>query len=415
MTRAKPSHVERELGDLTAIVCGGSATGLQMVRDLASRGCRVAVADSTFANPALRSRYCSRKIVASSSDGSLIDAIAAFCNEQSRRPVLLPCSDEMVDLVAHNRSKLEEVAVLWESLNQNELRPFVDKQAFSEFCQANEIAMPRVISHSDLRSSSSGDIQYPLLLKPRQGHLWRRRLRGKKVVVLNEATALSHFESKFGDCLSEFLIQELIPGPEDNIWVSAVFTDGGGQVRSQFVGRKLRQYPRGFGSASQAESRWNEEVASLSRKIVASAGYRGLASTEFKFDPRDNQYKVIEVNPRPSLWWGLVEASSVPLISTAVVSLSGGDIQGSHFAAEGTQKQADHIKWSFFEKDVPSGLSAVRSGDLKVRDFLASIRGIDVHAVMSLRDIKPSLFALRYYLIESIRRCFSRSDRSSSP
>ena len=42
------------------------------------------------------------------------------------------------------------------------------------------------------------------------------------------------------------------------------------------------------------------EVADLSRTLLRSFGYRGMANIEFKFDARDGSYRLIEINPRSS-------------------------------------------------------------------------------------------------------------------
>lgn len=393
------------------VVCGGSATGLQVARTLGRCGCDVAVADVTARKPAFYSCYCTKRIEAPASKGLLAEAICDYCREQTKRPVLVPCSDEMVEYVANHREILDEVAVVWESLTPEALEVFLDKQAFACFCSENGFAAPQILPAADLASESAATIQWPLLLKPRQGHQWRRRLGGRKVVILDSFSALAEFQEKFGDCLAEFLIQELVPGPEDNIWVSALFTDHHGCVQSQFVGRKLRQHPRHFGSASLAESCWNDEVAELSRRMIVAAEYRGFASTEFKFDTRDQKYKAIEVNPRPSLWWGLISSAGVPLVETAISSLIHTEAEFNESPAEPKTTQRDGVRWSFFEKDVVSGIKAAFSRDLGVLKLLISLCRVDVQAVLSWRDIMPGLFALQFYVTEGLRRRFSNSER----
>jgi predicted ATP-grasp superfamily ATP-dependent carboligase len=42
---------------------------------------------------------------------------------------------------------------------------------------------------------------------------------------------------------------------------------------------------------------------------VESIGFDGMVEVEFKFDPRDGKYKILDVNPRPWAWHRLSKAA----------------------------------------------------------------------------------------------------------
>ena len=49
------------------------------------------------------------------------------------------------------------------------------------------------------------------------------------------------------------------------------------------------------------------ELASTARNLLESLGWHGPAQVEFKFDPRDKRYKLIELNPKlwgTTCWFG---------------------------------------------------------------------------------------------------------------
>jgi peptidoglycan/xylan/chitin deacetylase (PgdA/CDA1 family) len=78
-----------------------------------------------------------------------------------------------------------------------------------------------------------------------------------------------------------------------------------------------------FGSASFAESEWSPEVARLSTELIGKLGFAGVCGTEYKPDPRDGRWKLIEVNPRPTLWFSLTRAAGCDVVFEAYRDLVG--------------------------------------------------------------------------------------------
>ena len=109
-------------------------------------------------------------------------------------------------------------------------------------------------------------------------------------------------------------MQEIISGPESNITLWCGYIDAAGSVRQSFTARKLRQYPPGFGSASLVESEVCRETSETAERFLVKAGYRGIAAAEFKRHPKTGELKIIEVNPRPSLWFSVSTKSGVRLV-----------------------------------------------------------------------------------------------------
>jgi predicted ATP-grasp superfamily ATP-dependent carboligase len=62
--------------------------------------------------------------------------------------------------------------------------------------------------------------------------------------------------------------------------------------------QKVRQYPPGMGQSTYNRLSWNADVAALGKRFLQGAGVRGPAYVEFKLDPWDRRYKLIECNHR---------------------------------------------------------------------------------------------------------------------
>jgi biotin carboxylase len=58
-------------------------------------------------------------------------------------------------------------------------------------------------------------------------------------------------------------------------------------------------------------------------RFLAALGFHGISQVEFKRDPRDGRYKLMEINPRLFQWHGLAAACGVDLPRLAYCDLLG--------------------------------------------------------------------------------------------
>lgn len=163
-----------------------------------------------------------------------------------------------------------------------------------------------------------------------------------------------------------------------------------------FVGRKLRQYPPHFGSASLAESRWNEKVARASIDFLRATRFRGICGTEYKRDPRDGRYKMVEVNARLTLWMALTGASGIDLPLLAYQDLTDEQVE--------VCTQSDGVRWSYFIRDLQSSAHYVKTRELTLRRWWNSVKQTDVDAVFAKDDLKVFSFVPVWMAARALRR-----------
>jgi len=109
------------------------------------------------------------------------------------------------------------------------------------------------------------------------------------------------------------LIQEKIPGmPDNNINVRAILNR---DLKPIVIctDQKIRQYPLFFGVGTYRESVLAPKVAKLGLEFLKAIKFFGMAYVEFKKDPRDGEFKLIEVNPRLGMGVSLTKACGVDL------------------------------------------------------------------------------------------------------
>lgn len=369
-----------------AVVLGLSPTGLAVARSLAPRGVKVFGVDKLRLEIGHFSRYVrhDKKFAFLPPGSELLDALRSFGASQNERPVVFAAGDAYVDFVAVNRQALSEHFILAESMCEEVNSMIVNKRTFYERCLELDVAVPQTYFPSDEKEAihASTQLRYPAIVKPTLGHLFRARLHGDKLVVVTNATELLHWWRQFRSWGGDSILQEEIVGPETNILVAAAYTDRDLRCRSLLTARKSRQYPPQYGSGSYMEAHWSQEIADLSMELLQKIGYRGVCGTEYKWDSRDGEYKLIEVNCRPTLWFALCKAAGVDVIWDTFCDLIGSP-NPVHVGV-----QNDQIRWQFLVRDLPAAIHSVRRRKLGVREFFrTAINPMrKEYAVLSLKD-----------------------------
>lgn len=326
----------------TAIVMGLSPTGLHVARSLKRLGAPV-IGVGRPGEVGLSSSVLSELIV---DDGSFdpLDRIAQGLNGQAA--VLMPTSDEYVEWISE---KPRPEFMCQESYLSDAADLLLTKSRFYEKCDALGLRYPRSITlGSDKSLEDLDQINLPALLKPSRMHDHKAIMRGKKGWVVNDADDLARQWSQIKEFPGDIVAQEFIPGPESEIRLACGTMRADGQVSSLFTARKLRQYPRGIGSASVVQSAPEPEAAEMTRTLLRAIGYEGIFGAELKRDTRTGQFIFIEVNPRTSLWFSVSEAAGCPVVQQAYLDVADPGAPPLPCA------QVDGVRWRYWSKDCVS-------------------------------------------------------------
>ncbi|MFC1897877.1 hypothetical protein ACFLX8_04890 [Chloroflexota bacterium] len=271
-------------------------------------------------------------------------------------------------------------------MNEETIKVFADKECFYKMCLEQGVELPVTYFPQNLRDvkSFSQELCYPCIIKPSFPHLWRRKLRGAKVIhIRNPQELISEYE-RIHHWDKHVVIQEVIPGEENRIFIFGGYFNKNSEPLAVFTGRKLRQFPPKFGSASLAESVWKPEIAEMSITLLKKLKFSGICGTEYKLDPRDNRFKMMEINQRHCLWCSLIEASGVPFTYVSYRDLIGDPLSV-------TYRQTEGIKRIYTARDIASSFSYMFSGELTLGDWYRSVRHKKIHAILAYDDIQPAV------------------------
>lgn len=293
-----------------AIILGGNFVGLGIARSLGARGIPTWVFDSNrSASIARFSRYTTRFV---ETRESMVDVLLAEGRQhQLKGWVLFPVVDEYVELLSANHQLLSSVYRV--TTAPSEVTQFaLDKRMTYRRAHELGVAAPWTLVCNSLAELETENIPYPVILKPAINHHFFPQTNIKALLAENLSELQRAFAqmSRYIPC-EEILIQECIPGSGENQFsFCAVCKDG--HAYASLVAQRRRQYPVDFGNASTFVQTTDQPIVEAAgRQFLESIGFDGMAEVEFKFDPRDGKYKILDVNPRPWGWHALGRAAGM--------------------------------------------------------------------------------------------------------
>ncbi len=343
------------------VVLGMSPTGLYVIRELGRAGISTYTVD-TERLAAGYSRYLEKPggWILAADEEQLKNELLELSKRENRPGVLIPTSDKYIEFVVRHEGDLSGSYRFQQSYRDGSYERIVDKSSFARLCAEHQVPHPLTLTlHSSELGQGEDKLRFPFILKPTFIHLVRDHMSGQKVLIVRNREELKHHVSRLGKIDTQWMLQEIIPGPESRITLFGGYFDRQGQLAESFTCRKLRQFPAGFGSASLVRSEALVDTLELSRDFLTKVGFQGVAGTEFKFDERDQQLKIIEINPRPTLWFGCSSAAGKQIALNTVRDLLGMDILPE-------KKQEQGIEWRYWSKDLATKIFY----GLKGRDFL---------------------------------------------
>lgn len=291
-------------------------TGLTIVRALGREGVPVVALHHDAAEPCVGTRYARVEILPSIDDkeSAWLDFLSSEGRKlNGRKAVLIVAADAHWLFVARNRRVLEKYFLFslpeaqdicaWPS------KPWQHAAAMRAGIPCPHSATPR--DEADLRRIAM-QMTYPCILKPSLSHYWMMHYPEKLAFARSESELLQ----RGCDALSrglEFTVQEYIPAEDHDVYGLFCYLDRDSRPLGVCVSHKIRQYLPRFGCASLAESVHQPRVVELGLRFLESIGFFGIASVEFKLDPRDGEFKFMEINMRAPLMMGHAVNSGVNL------------------------------------------------------------------------------------------------------
>jgi len=315
-------------------------------------------------------------------DDRFLRLLVDFAEQCPVMPVLIPTADAVIEFVTLHYEVLSAHYHVASVYAPGQGEAFLAKREFYRLCDQAGIKYPATIFGDEgpiAPDEVERVLRFPVIVKPNLIHRWKQTLKGEKVIEVTSAADLRMVMASYPGLVEDSMLQEVIPGPESKIYLFKACLDRDGEVLDTFTGRKLRQYPPMYGSASLAESVECPEVEELSLRFFDRIRVHGLGGAEFKWDPRDGEFKMIEVNMRPQLWEDLIRASGKDMLWVHYCDLIG-------LPVHKTPLQVNGVRWVHLTRDVVSALWFMRRRELTVKEWFGGYRRDMVDALMAPAD-----------------------------
>lgn len=380
---AAPAAPPPETARPPVILLGGTANAMSLARSYGRRGIDVYALNRPDAH-VCRSRFCRRLSTAPGAEG-WTEFLLGEESERLRGAVLFPCADAAIDLMLEHRDALKEKFRL-DVCDPESQRAMLNKLATYEIAAGAGVPTPRFWSARSVGEIEAirGELVYPLLLKPHYQHHFVG-LFGRKFLKANDFDEVVEAFRRTEEHGIDVVLLEMIPGPDDHVTSHYGYVDDSGEVLYSFTKGVLRRDPPCEGGATYHLGFHCPRTEELALKFYAAAGVRGIACPEFKKDPRDGEFKLIECNNRFTAAIQLVIDSGLDLASFVYDR-----IVGLPHEPPGRVLTEGKRLW-FPVEDFKSFLKLRRRGELTLLGWLKSIAHVQRLPYWSWTDPWPTL------------------------
>jgi predicted ATP-grasp superfamily ATP-dependent carboligase len=319
----------------------------------------------------------------------LLKYLVGLAKEIGDRAVIFPTRDDDLILLERYRDVLKAHFSL--VLPESEvLTACLDKWETYRCAQRAGVASPRswLVTNAQDLSNAGREATFPLVVKPVSSYVWRRQgnwavIGGRKAIAVYTQSELFSEYERIVHADPHVLLQEMVPGGDDQLFVAACYINKDSKVLASFTAQKLLQCPPTCGTGCIVQTVQRPDVAELAIRYLQALRYTGIAEVEVKWDQTTGEFKLIEVNPRPWDQHSLGLASGTDLMYMAYCEHAGLPVPVAH-------RIAGEHKWVAEDAFLLAAGHAVLAGDGGgLRSLFRLAAGKRVYGIWSWDDKRP--------------------------
>jgi predicted ATP-grasp superfamily ATP-dependent carboligase len=363
---------------------------LAIVRSLGRKGHKVTVLALSPDDVAARSRYCSEvEYISNSAPQKIVPAVLEILR-RNPHDVLIPIGYATTLALAREKEALSSLTQL-ETGEYEQIRFAADKERVRELATRLGIPVPATMcpESKEALEACANRLRYPLIVKARQESAGITvRVVKTRDMLFPAFDSLSAGSNSSTDNLP--MIQEFIPGHGCGFF--ALYQHG--CCKRVFMHRRIRENPPVGGISCCAESFYDPTLKELSLRLLDTLQWHGVAMVEFRYDRRDRQYKLLEINPK---FWGSLD------LALAAGADFPGDLcrmaTGTHVPYSEEYQRNLRYHWLF-----SGDLQHAVSNPVSVAAVLADCFNPRVKSNLWLNDIGPTFSEVHSLLQSGWRR-----------
>ncbi|MGH6681798.1 MAG: hypothetical protein ACREDL_23330, partial [Bradyrhizobium sp.] len=359
--------------------------GLGIIRSLGQLGIPVYTVAEDHLTPAGASRYLKGKFVWKARDlpkQEMLDALAGASRELKQPAVLIPTDDVGAIFVAEESATLRQ-SFVFPDISAGMPRNLANKQMLDAMCRRLGVACSKTLVPTSLLDATefAESVGFPLVVKPAAAWVNPRL---KVSIVRTGQELIDIWHSVASSQNPQLLIQEYIPRGED--WFFHGYCNGASDCLAGFTGMKLRSFPPDAGITTLGRSVSNEVLLGQAETLLKAISYAGIMDIDYRFDPRDRQYKLLDFNPRIGAQFRLFEdENGLDVVTALYRDLTGQTVRRA--------RQVDGRVLIVEPDDVRASMKYFWRGELSAPAWLRSFRGRKEFAWFRWDDPLPLLMA----------------------
>lgn len=310
--------------------------------------------------------------------------------------LVMPVTERTLVPLLRHRERLDDRRIAMAP--SDALEQVLDKERTNNLAESLGIPVPRSITAVAIEDidQAEAELGYPLVVKPARsvGSDSNQRVQ----LSVSYAHSRTELELRLRHVLrfGPAILQELFQG--DGVGIELLADHG--VIRYAFQHRRLHEVPlTGGGSSLRISEKIIPELLEASTRLMRALDWHGVAMVEFKYNPQDKTYRLMEINGR---FWG-----SLPLAIAAGANfpvmlhelLTTGKIGHYPPAREGIVcrqlgRDIDWLEHVLRGSSLPKWVSLPSRRDI-FRDTLLVFSPRHHFDVQSFRDIRPGLIDLQ--------------------
>lgn len=379
---------------------------LAIMRSLGSLGIPLYGIDTDQWAPGVLSKYCRKHYLAGYDETQpavFLRHLRSLGQDLGQPALLIPTSDETALFVATYAEELSE-HFIFPNNHPALIEQLMSKKEMYELALRHHIPTPKTVFPKNLDDVEAymETATFPVMLKGVFGNRLQARNHKKMVIVRSKEELLERYTIMEDPARPNLMLQEYIPGGDDQIHIFNGYFNARSDCMAAFTGYKIRQFPVHTGCASLGECRWNEDVAMLTTQFMKAIAYRGVLDIGYRLDPRDGQYKVLDINPRVGQAFRLfVDESGMDVVRALYLDLTDQPLP--------PVTPREGRRWVIEDFDVISTYHYFREGSLSLGEWFRSFRRVEEGAWWSWKDPVPFFVMLAGFARKTLTWVFKSS------
>lgn len=223
-------------------------------------------------------------------------------------PLALGCDDRHALIFSQNRDRLEAAGYVVPCNDHDMLEAVSLKHRFYELCEELDVPYPKAryfdCSENGPEELPVDEFAYPLFAKPSDTTLFQNAevAHKRKAYEIESPEELARVWSdvRASDYDGELVVQDFIPGGDENLRILNTFSDGEGNIRAVSGGVVCLQdhNPAALGNPLCIIGERDEQVIECAQRLLRRLRFSGFANFDLKYDERTGRCCFFEINIR---------------------------------------------------------------------------------------------------------------------